>query len=84
MQLCEIVMISAVTGVFKIFENIFVFIFVQIVTDSLSHNESSRQLPDRVVTFLCYSALITSSEAWQKHKMTFFRITFYEGSCVLS
>jgi len=49
MQLCEIVMISAVTGVFKIFENI--FIFVQIVTDSLSHNESSRQLPDGVVTF---------------------------------
>ena len=51
MQLCEIVMISAVTGVFKIFENIFVFIFVQIVTDSLSHNESSRQLPDGVVIF---------------------------------
>ena len=51
MQLCEIVMISAVTGVLKIFENIFVFIFVQIVTAILSHNESSRQLPDGVVTF---------------------------------
>ena len=84
MQLCEIVMISDDTGVFKIFENIFVFIFVQIVTDSLSHNESSWQLPDGVVNFLCYSALITSSESWKKHKMTFFRITFYEGSCVLS
>ncbi len=51
MQQCEIVMISAVTGVFKIFENIYVFIFVQIVTDSLSHNESSRQLPDGVIIF---------------------------------
>jgi len=46
MQQCEIVKNSIVTGVLKIFENIFVFIFVQIVTDSLSHNESSRQLPD--------------------------------------
>ena len=51
MQLCEIVMISAVTGVLKIFENIFLFIIEQIVTDSLSHNESYRQLPDGVVTF---------------------------------
>ena len=51
MQLCEIVMILDDTGVFKIFENIFVLIFVQIVTDSLSHNESSRQLPDGVVNF---------------------------------
>ena len=52
MQQCEIVMISAVTGVFKIFENIFVFIFVQIVTDSLSHNEIFWQMPDGVVTLL--------------------------------
>jgi len=51
MQQCEIVMNSVVTGVLKIFENIFVFIFVQIVTVSLLYNESSRQLPDGVVTF---------------------------------
>ncbi len=51
MQLCEIVMVSAVTGVLKIFENIFVFIFVQIVTAILSHNESSWQVPDGIVTF---------------------------------
>ena len=51
MQLCEIVMISDDTGVFKTFENIFVFIFVQIVTDSLSHNEIFWQMPDGVVIF---------------------------------
>ena len=52
MQQCEIVMILDDTGVFKIFENIFVLIFVQIVTDSLSHNEIFWQMPDEVVTLL--------------------------------